>query len=88
MAEAVNISSKYISDFFKKHTNISIRQFIIERKMELAKLRLEHSNASIQEIAFQLEFTDDKHFAKTFKKHFGSTPTSYRKSIKTLFNKG
>ncbi len=86
IAESVNISSKYISDFFKKHTNISIRQFIIEQKMELAKLRLTHSNETIQEIAFQLEFTDDKHFTKTFKKYFDVTPTSYRKAMKTVAN--
>ncbi len=39
---------------------------------------LANRNLTISEIALQVGYDDLFHFSKTFKKHFGASPRSYR----------
>jgi AraC family L-rhamnose operon regulatory protein RhaS len=68
----------YISLYFKKQTGITIKDYIINYKLELVKTRLLYSDLSISEIASELGFTDESHLNKTFKKKFGQTANHYR----------
>lgn len=50
-------------------------------KLRLVETRLQHSNLRLNEIAYELGFTDESHLTKSFKKYKGMSPSSYRKSV-------
>ncbi|WPU93633.1 AraC family transcriptional regulator [Mucilaginibacter sabulilitoris] len=82
IAEHFNISSNYISEYFKKQTGENLQQFIINYKLSLAETRLRYSNMRLNEIAFELGFTDESHLTKTFKKYKGESPAQFKKNIR------
>ena len=79
IASQFNISPTYISEYFKKLTGESLQQYIINYKMKLVETRLQYSNLRINEIAFELGFSDESHLTKTFKKQKGVSPSDFRK---------
>ncbi len=83
IASHFNVSPNYVSEYFKKHTGESLQQYIINYKLKLAQIRLQYSDMRVNEIAFELGFTDESHLTKMFRKYHGQTPTVYRKT-KTL----
>ena len=84
LAAHFNMAENYISSFFKKETGESIKQYIINYRLYLLKYRLRHTSLSISELAHQLDFTDESHLTKAFKKKFGITPKDYREQHATL----
>jgi AraC-like DNA-binding protein len=80
IASHFNISLNYISEYFKKHTNESLQQYITNYRLSLVEIRLRHSDFRVNEIAEELGFTDESHLTKTFKKYRGISPAEYRKS--------
>jgi AraC-like DNA-binding protein len=83
LAEEFNLSAAYIGEYFKKHTGESIHQHIIHYKLKLVQTRLEFSDLTISEIAYQLAFADESHLSKLFKKRFGVGPREYRMERRT-----
>jgi AraC family transcriptional regulator len=51
-------------------------------RLNEAKRRLKESDESITDIAAALGFSSSQHFSTHFKKMFGCTPTSYRRSVR------
>lgn len=74
------ISANYLGRYIKKHTNETMRQYILNYKLKLVENRLLHSQMRISEIVSELGFTDQSHLNKFFKKHKGCSPTAFRKN--------
>ena len=72
------ISESSLSHAFKKETGLSPMQFIMQRRIGQAQSMLVETSLPIQEIEFQLGFSDSAHFSKMFKKYVGITPKEYR----------
>ena len=72
----------YISRQFKKHTGLTLRDYILNKRISLAKLHLA-SGKSVTEACYLSGFTDYANFIRSFKKHTGITPGKYR-SIKSI----
>ncbi|RPE07935.1 AraC family transcriptional regulator [Chitinophaga lutea] len=81
IAAHFNISLNYVSEYFKKHAQGGMQQYIINYKLSLIEIRLRHSDMRLNEIAGEFGFTDESHFTKTFKKHKGVSPSAYRKGL-------
>jgi AraC-like DNA-binding protein len=84
IASHFNISINYISEYFKKHTQETLQQYVINYKILLAETRLRHSNLRVNEIAAELGFADESHLTKTFKKRKGVSPAVFRKSLTAI----
>lgn len=78
LSKKFNMSQSSISTYFKKKTGESIHQYVTQHKMKLVEYRLQHTDFTIAEIAYQLGYTDESHLTKTFKKHFSMSPKQYR----------
>jgi YesN/AraC family two-component response regulator len=71
LANVFAISPTYVSEFFKKQVNISLRDYILKAKLKMLEIRLLNSDYTLTEIAEDMGFTDVSHLSKTFKKHVG-----------------
>ncbi|NTV90554.1 MAG: helix-turn-helix transcriptional regulator, partial [Clostridiales bacterium] len=78
LAETAGVSYNYLSELFKKEVGISISEYIQVERIEKAKKLLVLSNDSITDIGISLNFSDQSHFTKIFKKTTGYTPKQYR----------
>lgn len=63
-------------------------QFVLFRKIQLARKLLADPKLSMNEIAYMLGFSDLCHFSRTFKNQLGISPTSYKKIFSTTPPKG
>jgi AraC family L-rhamnose operon regulatory protein RhaS len=84
IASHFGIADGYLSRYFKKHTGESIQQYIINYKLKLVETRLQHSDMRINEIVYELGFTDESHLNRLFKKYKGLTPTAFRKQQQSV----
>lgn len=71
LARTFLLSPTYLSEFFRKKVNMSLREYIIKAKLKLVEIRLLNSNYTLTEIADELSFTDVSHLSKTFKRYNG-----------------
>ena len=71
----------YIAKQFKKETQFTISQYILIKKMEVAKRMLLYSDYSCADIANFLSYTSQSYFIQVFKKQVGMTPLAYRNTF-------
>ena len=69
----------YLFKQFKVATGSTVMAYYLDLKMKEAKKLLKENILSVKEIAESLYFDTPNYFTKTFKKHFGITPTAYKK---------
>ena len=51
--------------------------------MERARVLLETTNLAITDVAFETGYQSPAHFARLFRRHYGMTPTAYRRERNT-----
>lgn len=78
ISKALNLHPNYISNLFRKHTNLKLSDYIMTRRMDKAKELLKHTNLKVYDIAFLTGFSNPKYFSSVFKKNAGMTPHQYR----------
>lgn len=70
----------HTANIFKNYTGISLKSFIIERRLEAAKDIL-LKGGSLRESASAAGYEDEFYFSRIFKKYTGTTPKDFRKRI-------
>ena len=78
IANEINMNAKYVSVQFKKITGESLLEYINRKKIEESQFLLINTKLSILEISTILNYTDQSHFTKIFKKYTKMTPKQYR----------
>jgi DNA-binding response OmpR family regulator len=68
----------------KSITGQSTSEFIRTIRLKRAAKLIESGKYSITEIIYMVGFSDPKYFRTCFKKHFGSTPSSYFSNFKKI----
>ena len=76
------ISHSYLCKIFKNFANNSVSHYIIEYRMEQAKLLLKLSDKKISTIASEVGYTSSAYFCSEFKRLFGISPSEYRATDK------
>lgn len=80
-AEEIHMTPRQLSDIVKICTGKTAKTLILERVILEAKRHLQHTNASIKEIAFALGFKDSSYFSKVFKQMTGVSPNQYQVTL-------
>ncbi|MEL7269947.1 MAG: response regulator transcription factor [Bacteroidota bacterium] len=69
---------------FKSYLGKTPYQYIMEQKMERAKVLLISTTKSIIQIGLEVGYDNQSHFAKNFRKAMGQTPKTYRLENQTI----
>ena len=77
MARAFNCSSSYISHIFAKNCGKSVSRFVNELRIHEARLMLETTALSIQDIALTVGYSDANYFSNVFRSLCGTSPSQY-----------
>ncbi len=78
LAKMTGLSKFLLVRKFKETFEISPRQFLLEKRIELAKQLILRSDKSFTQISNQCGFSNLHHFSKTFKKHTNYSPSDYK----------
>ncbi|AJY73914.1 helix-turn-helix domain-containing protein [Paenibacillus beijingensis] len=84
VAAHVRLNPTYLSRLFKKETGNNLIDYLIEIKMDRAKLLLDSTDMTVSAIAQQVGYCNFSHFTRMFKKHCGVNPQQYRKQYARL----
>ncbi len=74
----IGISRSLLHNKMKSLVNMSIGNYIRSKRLTEAR-RLLREGYNVSETAYKTGFTDPNHFAKSFKKQFGVTPSEFSK---------
>ncbi|CAA6798715.1 MAG: Transcriptional regulator, AraC family [uncultured Aureispira sp.] len=80
--KTMNISLNRLNNIVKERTGMTAKKFLINRVLLEAKRLIIHSEKTVKEIAYQLEFLEPAHFSNFFKKHLGITPSTFRMNFR------
>jgi transcriptional regulator GlxA family with amidase domain len=78
LAKFATISRRTFERRFRLATNNSVLEYIQRIKIESAKRQFENSRKNINEVMYDVGYTDTKAFRDLFKKLTGLTPIEYR----------
>jgi AraC family transcriptional regulator len=78
LAEETGLSRAYFSKAFRQSTGDSPHQYLIKRRLDRARERLESSADPICDIALDCGFSSQAHFTEAFRRRTGHTPHAYR----------
>ncbi|WP_339308099.1 response regulator [Paenibacillus sp. FSL R5-0519] len=77
-AKQVHLSTSYYSNLFKKVTNQSVLQFVVQERIEKAKILI-LQGITLQEVAMEVGYDERSYFSDVFKKKVGMTPSEFKK---------
>jgi AraC family transcriptional regulator len=78
LASAINISPTYFASLFKQAMGILPHQYVIQQRVEQAKMMLKRTDLAIADIALQVGFSSQSHLTQQFKRITGMTPKQVR----------
>ena len=77
IAGSIYINSSYLRKVFKKELNLTVSDCIASIRMQKAKELINSRNIRLADISEMVGYCDASHFSKSFKKHFGMSPSEY-----------
>jgi AraC-like DNA-binding protein len=78
MARAACVSRFHFARRFRARAGTSPMDYVITRRIEMAKDKLTRAETTICAVAHHLGFFDQSHFCRTFGRRVGVTPGEYR----------
>ena len=78
--QAIGVSESRLNQICQRVSNCSPKKLIRERLLQEIKRMLIFSRLTINEVSYQVGFSDPAYFSRFFKKQTGVSPLNYRKS--------
>lgn len=76
VAETFHFHPVYLNRIFRKFTDISVSQYIMDERMRLAKSLLEGSRISASAVAKRVGYSNYPNFSAAFKRYYGYSPSA------------
>ncbi|WP_288457494.1 helix-turn-helix domain-containing protein [uncultured Chryseobacterium sp.] len=88
VAEVAAYSPFHFHRIFRLMTNETLQSYIIRKRIEKSAFYLAvKKNITVKDIYLELGFSSHSAFNKSFKKHYGKSPSEFRKSAPEKFHK-
>ena len=78
IADHVHLSSDYMTKLFKKETGLTIKEYMIKKRMERARELLQSSEKTVSDIALEVGYDNLSYFIRQFRGFYGVTPKQYQ----------
>ena len=78
LAAELNYNGNYLSNRFKEHTGLTLRSYILSKRIDLAKSLL-LAGQSVSDTCLMSGFNDYANFIRNFKRQVGMSPGRYKK---------
>jgi AraC-like DNA-binding protein len=78
LAKVVNLSNSHLSAAFRISFGKPPHGYIIEKRIEQAKIRMAETDAPLCEIALDCGLADQAHLSRLFRRMTGTTPSAWR----------
>lgn len=79
VAEAVGYSAAYLTHRVAKQTGDTVNSWIVKRRMVEARVKLQDTDHTIEQIATALGYQNACHFSRQFRQHHDIPPQAWRK---------
>jgi len=84
IAEKLALNSSTLYGIVKEFGGVSPKEWITNRLMLEAQRKLQYSNISVKELAYELGFNDPGYFSRLFKKSTGKSVSQYLAELQDL----
>jgi AraC family transcriptional regulator len=78
MSATLSMSPFHFAHAFRETTGLAPHRYVIQRRIDRAKIMLCETNLSIAEIAHRVGYTNQSNFSVVFHRFTGQTPRGYR----------
>ena len=75
---SLHCSTVTLTEHFRKEFGITIMQYVLSRRMELAQKLLADTQLPVKEISRRCGFADVEYFSRCFRDYSGNSPTGWR----------
>lgn len=79
LANFVDVSENKLLTLFKENIGMSVKDYIINYRIDIACELLASTNMQVNEISAKISYLDPLYFSRIFKKKTGVSPIKYRK---------
>lgn len=79
VAEALSYSEYYLSHIFREKLGVTIKDYLLQKKLATAAELLRSSNMSVTDIGEHLQFASIHAFSGAFKRYFNMSPSAFRR---------
>ena len=80
LAAVAGLSPHHFGGAFRTETGVPPHRFVMERRVERAKLLLRTTDTPVTSVATALGFSSPSHFTVCFRRMTGSTPSRFREA--------
>lgn len=84
LAAQAGISEVYMRQLFRQQLGTSPKQYILELRVERAKMLLRKGSMSVKDVAEACGFVTSNHFCRMFRDITGQTPGEYRRMSRQM----
>lgn len=81
ISKSLYLSARYANVIFKKETGKTIFDYLVEYRMEMAKLLLKEPDSKVASVAEAIGYQNTSYFCLAFKKNVGMTPAEYKRRV-------
>lgn len=82
LARESGLNEYQLKTGFKEIYGTTVYGYLLNHKLDYARLLLDKGTLHVNEVAFQIGYSNPSHFIAAFKKKFGITPKKYLMSIR------
>ncbi|WP_176835499.1 MULTISPECIES: AraC family transcriptional regulator [unclassified Paenibacillus] len=84
LSAQLGISFKQMNRLFKREVGTTLYNYVIDKKIESAKLMLLNTQLTISEIGYRLGYADPHYFSNMFHSKTGIRPSAFRKQLSSM----
>jgi AraC family transcriptional regulator len=81
LADVAGMSATHLKTLFKRSTGLPVYEYVIQRRVERAKMLLLQGKLPASQIALEAGFAHQSHMARTMRRVLGVTPTGLTRSV-------
>lgn len=78
LAGIAELSLHHFARMFKQTVGVALYRYVLERRVERAKMMLRAASANLVDISLSVGFYSQSHFTSTFHRMVGATPTEFQ----------